>query len=296
MFSRPFSMQYPIRATRLSSQAYSAPQQSYSSSAYSDPLSCVIEPVGGKGGLYLSGINPPSNYDMLSRNGIEAVLTVAAGTGLRYHSSISHEVIQADDVSYYDLSMYFEQTYRFIEKHRRFTNVLVHCFAGVSRSVSIVIAYLMKKNGWKYLEAFEYVRARRSFINPNPGFRQQLQMYESKLAMEAMRRSNIVYQDYNSVSSFVHDPSWSLGEGRPSTYSGSPHRTIPYTPTKSYTNLSRSPIPATPIRTTRTSFQPTPSPMKASVSPGRPSFSTVESPFATSKIRYKSMSPFRPIF
>lgn len=52
--------------------------------------------------------------------------------------------------------------------------VLVHCFAGVSRSATIVIAYLMQEFGMGYTEATQYVRKQRYFINPNEGFKKQL--------------------------------------------------------------------------------------------------------------------------
>ncbi|ESO86164.1 hypothetical protein LOTGIDRAFT_195282 [Lottia gigantea] len=56
--------------------------------------------------------------------------------------------------------------------------VLVHGNAGISRSASLVIAYIMEKFGVNYREAFLFVQQRRFCINPNEGFAQQLIEYE----------------------------------------------------------------------------------------------------------------------
>ena len=55
--------------------------------------------------------------------------------------------------------------------------VLVHCYAGVSRSATIVISYLMKEHGMTLPAATQLVRSKRWFINPNRGFIRQLQVY-----------------------------------------------------------------------------------------------------------------------
>jgi protein-tyrosine phosphatase len=49
--------------------------------------------------------------------------------------------------------------------------VFVHCYAGVSRSATIVIAYLMKEHCLSFSAAYKFVKGKRSFINPNDGFR-----------------------------------------------------------------------------------------------------------------------------
>ena len=61
------------------------------------------------------------------------------------------------------------------------TNVFVHCFAGVSRSSSIVIAYIMYKYKLTLEEAFQYVKSKRPIVQPNPGFMQQLKRLEPLL-------------------------------------------------------------------------------------------------------------------
>jgi predicted protein tyrosine phosphatase len=62
------------------------------------------------------------------------------------------------------------------ETIRRGGQVLVHCWAGHSRSVSVVLFYLMKKtNQFKTLEqALQYVQQRRPTAQPNSHFLDQL--------------------------------------------------------------------------------------------------------------------------
>jgi protein-tyrosine phosphatase len=69
----------------------------------------------------------------------------------------------------------FDENYEWVTKMRQQNKkVLFHCAAGVSRSASFVIAYLMKDQGISYQEAFNFVKSKRSIIRPNSGFVQQL--------------------------------------------------------------------------------------------------------------------------
>ncbi len=142
-------------------------------------MDCIIEPTEDSGGLYLGNLEGAKNHELLRKTQIRAVLTVAKGTGLRYPEEIVnfHEVIPADDVETYDLSQYFDSAIEFIERHRKYTSVYVHCFYGVSRSASIVMAYLMKKYKWQFERALFEVKEKR-IVNPNIGFVRQLQNYE----------------------------------------------------------------------------------------------------------------------
>ncbi len=49
-------------------------------------------------------------------------------------------------------------------------NVLVHCLGGISRSATIVVAYVMLKGRKSFSGAFKFVQKKRSKIRPNPGF------------------------------------------------------------------------------------------------------------------------------
>jgi hypothetical protein len=70
---------------------------------------------------------------------------------------------------------YFTEVRRIIKEGiEKEKTVLVHCAAGISRSPSFIIAYLMRENGWDYEKAYRYVKDRRPYIRPNSGFEKQL--------------------------------------------------------------------------------------------------------------------------
>ncbi len=52
---------------------------------------------------------------------------------------------------------------------------------GISRSASVVIAYIMYKNKMKFKEAYDFVHKKRNVISPNMGFQEQLEKFEKIL-------------------------------------------------------------------------------------------------------------------
>ncbi|XP_034197795.1 dual specificity protein phosphatase 12-like isoform X2 [Prunus dulcis] len=73
---------------------------------------------------------------------------------------------------------YLDACVDFIDKGRKKGSVLVHCFAGVSRSASIITAYLMRTEHLSQEDALGSLRQSCEFVCPNDGFLHQLKMYE----------------------------------------------------------------------------------------------------------------------
>lgn len=83
-----------------------------------------------------------------------------------------------EQLKLYNNKPMIEIAYHFIDNAVSSGNkVLVHCMAGVSRSVSTVTYYLMKKYNINFFYAFNYIQSKRSIANPNNSFRYQLIMY-----------------------------------------------------------------------------------------------------------------------
>lgn len=59
--------------------------------------------------------------------------------------------------------------------------VLVHCVAGVSRSATLTIAYIMQRSELSMMEAFKLVKRKRHIVAPNFNFMGQLMELERRL-------------------------------------------------------------------------------------------------------------------
>ena len=77
----------------------------------------------------------------------------------------------------------------FLEEARALQEgVLIHCFAGISRSVTITIAYIMHSMSYTLNQAFDFVRRKRANISPNFNFMGQLQDFEHLLLSRSQCR------------------------------------------------------------------------------------------------------------
>lgn len=77
----------------------------------------------------------------------------------------------------------------FIRTHRTAGRVVyVHCRNGVSRSVMVVAAYLMREHGITVAHALAVVKAKRDLGRPNPAFRDLLRMWEAELVQTRPRK------------------------------------------------------------------------------------------------------------
>jgi len=86
------------------------------------------------------------------------------------------------DADFSDISAHFEEAGQFIEDEiQNGGRVLVHCAAGISRSSSLVLAYLMKYRHYDLRKAFNLVKSSRRVVRPNNGFFQKLIDYERSI-------------------------------------------------------------------------------------------------------------------
>jgi len=111
---------------------------------------------------------------------------VTAGKGLQVidplPKGVEQYALNVDDAPDQTLVPFFDSVYEYIEKIvKEDRRVLIHCFAGLSRSVTFVCAYLMRKRRIPFKTALLLVKRARPAVNPNLGFRRQLIDFEETL-------------------------------------------------------------------------------------------------------------------
>ncbi len=101
----------------------------------------------------------------------------------KYAESRNWLHVDMEDCERVDASQHFLHVIKHVDAARQKGDcVLIHCAAGISRSATLMAAYLMWKNRWTAEKALDYIRARRNQIRPNDGFLEQLRMFEGLLA------------------------------------------------------------------------------------------------------------------
>jgi protein-tyrosine phosphatase len=128
-----------------------------------------------------------NNYlDLLCKEGVTHILSVIEEKPFFLENSkFITKWINIDDDELLDIKKYFDECSNFI--HSALNNngkIYVHCRMGMSRSPSIIIAYLMKYNILNtrdFDNVFEYVKNKRSVILINDGFTEQLKQHGKEL-------------------------------------------------------------------------------------------------------------------
>jgi protein-tyrosine phosphatase len=142
--------------------------------------------------LFISNWFTSNNKNIIKEYNINAVITVETYPKphdiLRYYNenNIDFAYINLEDSPNANIYKFFDSSYNFINSHiRNKKNVLVHCYAGISRSATLIINYLCRnlytynnlsnENPINILNyCVNFAKNKRSIINPNIGFLEQL--------------------------------------------------------------------------------------------------------------------------
>ncbi|KAG8508741.1 Dual specificity protein phosphatase 9 [Galemys pyrenaicus] len=170
-----------------------------------DPVSCGLDsegttpppvgllqsfPVQILPNLYLGSARDSANVESLAKLGIRYILNVTPNLPNLFEKNgdFHYKQIPISDHWSQNLSQFFPEAIAFIDEAlSQNCGVLVHCLAGVSRSVTVTVAYLMQKLRLSLNDAYDLVKRKKSDISPNFNFMGQLLDFERSLRREERR-------------------------------------------------------------------------------------------------------------
>ncbi|RZC58761.1 hypothetical protein C5167_006066 [Papaver somniferum] len=143
--------------------------------------------------IYLGSEAVAKNREILRKNGITHVLNCVGFVCPEYFKEdLVYKTLWLQDNPSEDITCILYDVFDYFEEVREQNGrVLVHCCQGISRSTSLVIAYLMWRDGQSFENAFQLVKAARGVVNPNMGFACQL--------LQCQKRVHAVPASPNSV-------------------------------------------------------------------------------------------------
>ncbi|PIL24381.1 hypothetical protein GSI_14134 [Ganoderma sinense ZZ0214-1] len=143
--------------------------------------------------VFLGDLAAAESPDVLATLGITHVLSVMSGhvalpspadlPHLPPYQPLQRCQVSVQDHPFVELASHLPRTTAWIANALRdpHARVLVHCVQGISRSATVVAAYLMATKGMSPVDAVARVKQLRHCTNPNEGFRVQLLEYEQCL-------------------------------------------------------------------------------------------------------------------
>lgn len=143
--------------------------------------------------IYLSGLDFVHQEENIRKLNIQTILSFTREP-IPVYDNIRQYAFEIDDSPETNIYRLFEPTYMIIMSAiQQNQNILIHCRAGVSRSVSILTAFFLKclrcnpeliipyipRNEKSWTDSIlSFIRSKRECINPNPGFKKQLEQFE----------------------------------------------------------------------------------------------------------------------
>jgi len=128
-------------------------------------------------GLWIGDLTAATDEALLREKNIHSVLSTMRGK-VDVARGFRHVHVDLDDTEVADALALFPQCIDFVEGElAKGRGVLVHCHLGMSRSATIVAAYLMYTQKHDAQTALGIIKKVRPVIEPNPGFLRQLDVF-----------------------------------------------------------------------------------------------------------------------
>lgn len=133
--------------------------------------------------LYLGGIKDSGyNLEFLTKHKITHIINCAREVPIIYPKNITTYHIRLEDDNIKNSKKLITKSSNILKYLLEDPNkvILVHCFLGISRSVSVIISYLVRYEYHTVNSAIKFIKRKRSFINPFHGYLKEIKLDETR--------------------------------------------------------------------------------------------------------------------
>lgn len=171
-----------------------------------DPIIPKTESMVRENLLIGSGANA-QDPAVIKNHGITAIVNCTEDIpNVFENSGVKYMRVSVKDTWKQPISNNFASTYAFIDRElKKGGTVMVHCMAGISRSSTIVIAYLMKAESRSFDSVYAEVMGKRKQASPNLDFIGQLLFFERSLDISIPSRALSKQTTNNSAADVIED-------------------------------------------------------------------------------------------
>ena len=130
--------------------------------------------------IYVGNLSTSTNKELLKLNGIKNIICIMSQPAIYHNSDFNYLYIHAYDIPEFNLSCSFPISNTFINTAiNKNEKIFIHCMGGASRSIALVLSYLM----WKFPkysleEHLSDIMTKRNKAKPNIGFLEQLRDFK----------------------------------------------------------------------------------------------------------------------
>lgn len=148
--------------------------------------------------LFVGGYGGAMNEELLEKNKISIIITLDFKLELPHKNNYEYYLFDMKDDKYFNIEKYFEEILNIIHCNINNKKILIHCYCGASRSVSICIAYLIKHKKLSFVQSYEFIRKKRNIIEPNDGFIEKIIKYYNQSSEDYE-----IYKEYLKIINII---------------------------------------------------------------------------------------------
>ena len=147
-----------------------------------EPINHIID------NLYLGDFRAGDDLKILKEYNITHIINCAFNLPNKFPKDIVYKRLELRDEPNQPIIEKMKEAYEFIKENKD-KNIFIHCVYGKSRSGSVVIFYVMNELKMDFDSARDYVKNIRNIVDPNEGFKNELNKYYEEFILPLKNES-----------------------------------------------------------------------------------------------------------